>query len=98
MIQTLILYWFVGLSSTASQFFTFYLIIYNLNFIGSSLGLFVGSIIKDPRSVAVTNIIALLPLVMFSGFFKNSNNLPVWVGWIQYISPFKYGFSALVQN
>lgn len=97
-LQSLIFYWFVGLSSTAGQFFTFYLVILLMNFSGMSLGLLVGSIVKDAKSVAVATIALVLPFMLFSGFFKNQNNLSKWIGWIQYISPFKYGFSAFTQN
>lgn len=47
LLQALIMYWFVGLSSTATQFFTFYLICYLIGFSGMSLGLMIGSIVTD---------------------------------------------------
>ena len=28
------------------------------------------------------------------GFFVNTNTIPVWLKWIEYISMFKYGFQA----
>lgn len=98
MLQSLIIYWFVGLSSTPGQFFTFYFIIYLINFCGMSLGLLIGSIVKDARSVSSVTPAIVLPFVLFSGFFKNQSNLSNWIGWIQYISPFKYGFSSFVSN
>jgi ABC-type multidrug transport system permease subunit len=97
-LQSLILYWFVGLSSSPGQFFTFFFIIYLMNFNGMSLGLLIGSMVKDARSVSAVSPILILPIVLFSGFFKNQSNLANWAGWIQYISPFKYGFSAFTQN
>jgi ATP-binding cassette, subfamily G (WHITE), eye pigment precursor transporter len=39
-----------------------------------------------------------MPLLIISGFFKNSSNMPDWYGWLQYISPFKYGFIAITEN
>jgi ABC-type multidrug transport system permease subunit len=92
------MYWFVGLHSTAGQFFTFYLIILLINFCGMSLGLLVGSSVKDARNVSAVTPALVLPFVLFSGYFKNQGNLANWIGWIQYISPFKYGFSAFTQN
>ena len=96
--QSLIIYWFVNLSSTATQFFTFYLISYLLTLNGESLGLMVGSIASDVKSVTNIATMVFLPLFLFGGFFKNINTLPKWVGWIQYITPFKYGFAAFIQN
>lgn len=98
LIQCLIMYWFVGLSSTASQFFVTYLIAWLLTINGVSLGLMLGSIVTDAKSVSVVTPAIMLPFFLFSGFFKNSANLPVWIGWIEYLSPVKYGFSAFVQN
>ena len=98
MIQALIVYWFVGLNSTVQQFFIFYLIAYLLAFNGASLGLMLGSMILDQKSVAVVTPIVLLPVILFSGFFKNTGNLTEWAGWIQYISPIKYSFLAFVEN
>jgi ABC-type multidrug transport system permease subunit len=92
------MYWFVGLSSTAGQFFTFYLISYLASFTGMSLGLMLGSIVTDSKSVSAIIPIVMLPLFLFSGFFKNTGNLSDWIGWIQYISPLKYSFSAFTYN
>ncbi len=36
--------------------------------------------------------------MLFAGFFANRDNLWVGVSWIEYISPFKYGFDAHVHN
>lgn len=92
------IYWFVNLSSTATQFFIFYLISYLLTLNGESLGLMVGSMATDAKSVTTISMMLFLPLFLFAGFFKNMDSLPHWVGWIQYITPFKYGFAAYTQN
>ncbi len=92
------MYWFVGLSSTASQFFTFYLICWLLSINGISLGLVLGSVITDAKSVSVITPAVMLPFFLFSGLFKNTGNLSSWIGWIQYLSPVKYGFAAYLQN
>jgi hypothetical protein len=36
--------------------------------------------------------------MMYAGFFVSLNSLPGWIAWVQYISPFKYGFEMLVVN
>ena len=90
------MYWFVGLSSTVDQFWIYYLVAYLITLNGASLGLMLGSMILDQKSVSAVTPIVLLPVILFSGFFKNIGNLPVWIGWIQYLSPIKYGFSAWI--
>lgn len=65
---------------------------------GSSLGLFLGSVILDAKSISAIVPIVLLPVTLFSGFFKNRESLPVWIGWFEYISPNKYSFTAYMEN
>jgi ABC-type multidrug transport system permease subunit len=98
LLTSTIIYWFAGLHSTPEQFFTFFLIQYLLGFCGSSMGFFLGSVIVDAKSIATGIPLITYPLALFAGFYKNLNNLPVWIGWIQYINPLKYGFGAMVEN
>ena len=65
---------------------------------GISLGLMLGSMVLDEKSVSVVTPIVLLPFFLFSGFFKNSGNIAVWLVWIEYMSPLKYTFAAWTQN
>ena len=90
------MYWFVGLSDTLVQFWIYYLVAYLITINGSSLGLMMGSVILDQKAVGAVTPIVLLPVILFSGFFKNTANLSEWIGWIQYISPVKYGFTAWI--
>lgn len=32
------------------------------------------------------------------GLFKNQEDFPTWIGWIEYLSPYKYAFEALCWN
>ena len=94
----LIFYWMIDLSSTAEQLFVFYLISFLIGLCGNSLGLLLGSLIADAKVISAVMPLIILPFVLISGFFKNLDNLPGWVGWIQYLSPLKFGFGALVLN
>jgi len=75
-----------------------YFITFLINLCGNSLGLLLGSVIHDAKAVSAAVPIILLPFVLFSGLFKNTGNLPNWLGWIQYLSPLKYGYITLVTN
>ena len=98
MLTSLILYWMVGQASTFGQFMLYYLISVLMAFVGSSLGLLIGSISKDEKTgTALISIIAI-PMLMFSGVFKNRENYPVWIGWLEYLSPFKYGLASGLLN
>ena len=82
MISALILYWMIGLSNTAGQFFPFYFAIFLLGFAGSSVGLLLGSLIKDAKLVADSISLVIVPFVLFSGFVKNREDLPRWAFWL----------------
>ncbi len=91
-----IAYFMIGLAPTAGQFFLHILIYALVSYCGTSFGLLIGSIIMDPKSVATCIPIVIFPVLLFSGFFKNRADLPVWIGWVEYLSPAKYGFIALL--
>jgi hypothetical protein len=40
-------------------------------FSGAAVGLFIGTVILDAKSVSVVTPVIMLPLFLFSGFFKN---------------------------
>jgi ATP-binding cassette subfamily G (WHITE) protein 2 len=67
-----------------------------VSFAGNSLGLLIGSLVSDAKSISAALPMVILPFILFSGFFKNRDDLPVWIGWIEYISPLKYGFIAFM--
>lgn len=98
LISSLIFYWLLGLSNTPEQFFTFLLIHCLLVICGTSAGLLIGSIIIDMKTINTMISMTSLPLIVFAGYYKNINSLPDWIGWVQFLSPIKYGFGAFVQN
>lgn len=91
-------YFMIDLAQSAGQFFIHYLIFALMSFNGASLGLFIGSIILDPKTASGVVPLFILPYVIFSGFFKNRADFPAWIGWIEYISPLKYGFIGFIEN
>lgn len=91
-------YFMIDMANSGGQFFLHVLVSILMGFNGASLGLLIGSIILDPKSVSAVVPIFILPIILFSGFFKNRADLPDWIGWIEYISPNKYGFIAYIEN
>jgi len=87
-------WWMMGLNDSAEPFFIFILIELILTCLGYSLGLVLTLIIYDPGLVQRIQPLILLPLMVFAGFFVNSNSIPVWLSWLQAISPLKYAFRA----
>ena len=62
----------MGLANTSSQFFIFYLVSYLLTINGVSMGLMLGSMIMDAKSVSAVTPAVLLPFFLFAGYFKNA--------------------------
>ena len=57
-----------------------------------------GSIFRDVKQASSLGVLFFMPLMLFAGFYSNRDNYAVWIGWIEYLSPFKYGFEAFAWN
>lgn len=52
-------------------------------------------------SVLLANILApiiAVVFILFGGFYVNSSNIPKWFIWVEWLSPIKYSFAALMLN
>lgn len=55
--------------------------------------------IFDDLAVALAVLpVILLPLLLFSGLFVNTNTIPVYFNWIKYISPMFYAFVGMMET
>ncbi|KAL7542532.1 hypothetical protein ACHAXR_011860 [Thalassiosira sp. AJA248-18] len=62
---------------------------------GESIGLFIGAAVLDMEKGMVIMTVAALSLMVVGGFFVR--NVPSWILWMGYLSPFKYSYNASVQ-
>lgn len=76
----------------------FFFISFLCGLAGNSFGLLVGSFFSDAKVASGILPLIVLPLMLFSGFYKNRKDLPRWIGWVEYISPIKYAFAAYAKN
>eukprot|EP00281_Chroomonas_sp_CCMP1168_P022996 CAMPEP_0206228544 /NCGR_PEP_ID=MMETSP0047_2-20121206/9226_1 /ASSEMBLY_ACC=CAM_ASM_000192 /TAXON_ID=195065 /ORGANISM="Chroomonas mesostigmatica_cf, Strain CCMP1168" /LENGTH=645 /DNA_ID=CAMNT_0053651795 /DNA_START=134 /DNA_END=2071 /DNA_ORIENTATION=- len=92
--QMAIIYFVIGYQNSAESFLIFCGInALNMNS-GNALGIFIACIFSDLRVTLVIAPPLILPLMIFSGFFINTNSIPVYLDWIKYISPINYSFRA----
>ena len=63
-----------------------------------SLGLMMGCLFADPTAALAAVSALVIPLIILCGFFVDLSSVPAWFSWLQYISPFKYGFELLTVN
>lgn len=62
---------------------------------GESLGLLVGTTIYDMEKALIVMTVFSLFLMLLGGFFVQ--NIPAFVAWAKYVSPFKYAFDASLE-
>lgn len=91
-------YWGVGLRHEGGKFLLYLVVLVLLAYASNAVGLFLACIFPDVQIGLVVAPMVVLPLMMFSGFFLNPESTPKWLIWVQWISPMKYSFSAIVQN
>ena len=82
MLYTVIIYFKIGTTITASQFFYFYLITLLVAHNSASLGYFFSSIFNNEETAVGLAPIIMMPIILFSGFFSNAGSYPAWTAWI----------------
>lgn len=93
-LQSLITFFTVGLRSEVDVFFKFFFLNVAVGLTGNSIGLMCGSAFSNPKVAMAMMPMFIMPFMLFGGFFSNRDNLWVGVSWIEYLSPFKYGFDG----
>lgn len=66
--------------------------------VATSVGYLVSSIFSKAEDAVNIAPIIIMPMILFGGFFSNSANYPAWLGWLQWLSPIRYGHEALCAN
>jgi ATP-binding cassette subfamily G (WHITE) protein 1 len=96
-LYALIIYWSLGYSTAHPYNFPLFVGILICNYLtGGSYGLVIGSLFSD-KQVAMTMIpLVVMPLMLFAGFFVSASQIPWFLIEFEYISVFKYAFSALI--
>jgi ATP-binding cassette subfamily G (WHITE) protein 1 len=78
---SVMVYFKIGLTITASQFFYFYLILLLISHSAASFGYFISSIFnKEEMAIALAPIV-MMPIILFGGQFANSDNIQAWISW-----------------
>lgn len=94
-IYMIISYWLTGINNDFGVFVgsTFCSLMSVLA--GESIGLFLGAAILDMEQGMVIMTVVSLGLMVIGGFFVR--NIPAWLQWLGYISPFKYSYNSSIQ-
>ncbi|KAJ2156679.1 hypothetical protein GGF46_005025 [Coemansia sp. RSA 552] len=91
-------YWLLGLRQDGARFLLYTATCIVLNMCGFSFGLLLGSLFRDMSTILAALPAMFLPFLLFGGLLVNTGNSTVWLRWLQWISPIKYGYTALMRN
>lgn len=93
-----IVYFLINLRPGAEYFFTFLCNFTALAFLAQSMGFVFGTGFSDLNTALIITNFSVLPAFLFSGFLINQANMPVWLGWIRFLSPFRYAIEGAMRN
>jgi ATP-binding cassette subfamily G (WHITE) protein 2 (PDR) len=97
-IFNLILYFLSGLRKAPDNFFIFFLFVYLITLVMSSVFRTIGALTSAlPQAFALVG--AVLPIfIVYTGFVLPKPYMHVWFKWLTYINPVGYAFESLIAN
>ncbi|KAI8846237.1 ABC-2 type transporter-domain-containing protein [Chytridium lagenaria] len=97
-IQTIIVYFMVGLQSAANKVIIACVATIMSGLVGMALGIFFACAFSSIQVALLATPLVMMPMMLFSGMFVNTASMPKWISWLQYLSPVRYCFEGLVKN
>ena len=98
-LYTIIIYFVIPYNTySASKFFIFWGVALEAQFCGHAIGYFVGSMTNNITFAVTVGPTIMMLLMIYGGFFSNTNSLAGAFFWLQYISPFNFTYRALILN
>eukprot|EP00536_Pseudo-nitzschia_multiseries_P002974 jgi/Psemu1/295043/fgenesh1_pm.42_\ len=85
--QLLVAFFLMGFQM---NFFHFLALNFMLAIASTSIGIFIGSCVEDPTVAAVFMPALIVPQLLFSGFFIQTNLIPEFLRWAQYLCSLTY--------
>lgn len=98
MLFTAIVYYAVNFYNPAANFFLFMLGTVLLSWLATLFGIFIGTVVTDVNIAIEIAPMIFVPIILFSGYTTNTENIIAVLKWIEYISPVRYIFEYFVHN
>lgn len=92
-----IVYWMTGLNPNFGRFILFMLAMGLTVMTSESLGIIFSAAFMDFQMATTCATIVFLGFMLLGGFYIESSNIPVWIRWVQWISPVKYAYELLLK-
>ncbi|KFY22989.1 hypothetical protein V493_06176 [Pseudogymnoascus sp. VKM F-4281 (FW-2241)] len=97
-IFSIILYFMVGLTATASAFFTYWIIVLATTMCMTAMFRWIGAAFSTFDGASKVSGFLVSALIMYTGYMITKPAMHPWFVWIYWIDPLAYGFSALLSN
>lgn len=95
---SIIIYFMVGLYSSAGAFFTFYLFVMMSYMVMSAFFRVLGTATQSYDVAARLASVLISFMVVYAGYMIPVFTMKRWLFWIYYINPLSYGFESLMVN
>jgi ABC-type multidrug transport system permease subunit len=92
LIYMIFAFWMAGVSTRVDIFVSTTAVCLLSVMTGEAIGLWVGASIYDMEKAMTVMTVVALALALLGGFFVD--NVPTWLDWGVFVSPFKYSFDA----
>ena len=93
-----ICYFVINLNNEVGVFFYSLLSAFLIYWMSSAYGMFLSALIADVKLVMTMVPVLIVPLMLVAGFFTPLSNVHDFYRVFEYISVFKYGYQALIQQ
>ena len=93
-----IIYWLCLFQNIFKKYITFIGIIELGSLCGVSMGTAIASAAKNINVALQFGPFIVIPFILFSGLLINSDSIPIYFTWIQYISPIRYMYQEVYKN
>ncbi|OWZ01492.1 ABC transporter [Phytophthora megakarya] len=90
-------YFLMGIGHGIDVFIYMQIIVILVNSCAIGLGYMVSCLCRRVDIAPIIGVVIILPFLLFGGLLINSDDCPDYFIWVQYISPIKYGFEALMK-
>ncbi|KAF7428110.1 hypothetical protein PC9H_007329 [Pleurotus ostreatus] len=97
-IFSILLYFIVGLQTSAGQFFVFYLFLVIMALTMKAWFRAIAAAFKSQATAHSVSGIVLLGLVIYTGYTLPKSSMIGALRWITYINPLRYGFEVVLSN
>ncbi|KAM3961766.1 LOW QUALITY PROTEIN: eye pigment precursor family transporter white [Aphomia sociella] len=98
LVFTTIVYYMIGLNPAPERFFIASGLAALITNVATSFGYLISCASSSVSMAASVGPPIIIPFMLFGGFFLNSGSVPPYLGWISYLSWFRYGNEALLVN